>query len=138
MKEYSKEELEELYKELPEDLQKALFSNEIGEKVQAFCYERDILEEEVINKILKKLGYVFLGLLSPNEFKEEMKTDKVKDFDIIWAKINNEVLMELKDGLDALYEISLTFEKIEDRPISKEKRKKRERKASDKYLEPLD
>lgn len=128
MKDYSKEELQELYEELPKDLQEALFSKEIGKKIQEFCYENNILDQDFINGILKKIAYVFLGLLNPNDFKKELKGHEA-----INDRINNEIFLELKDSLEAFYDIKLKFKKI----VPK-KKKTKEIKNKDKYLEPIE
>jgi len=130
MKDYPKEELQELYQGLPEDLQKALFSNEVGENVQRFCDESDIVEEEIPIKILKLVGYVFLGILDPTEFSESLTEEGIKDAKIIADKINNEVFMRTKDSLEILYDIKLNLKKIEE--------KKKEPRKADKYLESIE
>jgi len=133
MAEYTKEQLWELYKQLPEDLQKAVFSEDIGEKVQGICYDNNVIDDKIFIEILKNVGYVFLGLLAPQDFKknlESLKTDNAKE---IYARINNEVLAELRESLESLYGVKITFEKTGNKPVKKDMIKK-----SDKYLEPLE
>ena len=113
MAEYTKEQLWELYEQLPEDLQEAVFSEDIGNKVQGICNDNNVLDNKVFTEILKNVGYVFLGLLGPSDFRktleEELKIDNAKN---IYARINNEVFAERKDSLEALYGIKIAFEKM--------------------------
>jgi len=63
MPDYPKEQLRELYKDLPKDLQKATFSEEVATNIQEVCAENNITDDDVIFDITKNIGYVFLGLL---------------------------------------------------------------------------
>lgn len=125
MAEYTKEQLEELYKQLPEDLQEAVYSEEIGKKVQEICYDNNAIENEAYIEILKNVGYVFLGLLTISDLK-----DKLKDSEEIFTRINNEIFAELKDSLEDLYGTKIKFEKIEEKP--------KKPKRADNYLEPIE
>ncbi|KPJ54776.1 hypothetical protein AMJ47_03455 [Parcubacteria bacterium DG_72] len=139
MAEYTKEQLWELYEQLPEDLQKAVFSEDIGNKVQGICYDNNITDDKVFIEILKNVGYVFLGLLSPSDFskvlEEELKLDNAKE---VYARINNEVFAELRESLEALYETKIKFEKMEKPASAKATAEETKIKKQDKYLEPLD
>jgi len=139
MAEYTKEQLEELYNQLPEDLQKAVFSQKIGEKIQKTCYENKIIDQKDFLKILKNVGYVFLGLLSPEEFKDVLeKKLKVKNAKRVWQTINNEVFMELKQSLEALYQNKIEFQKIEILNPVKAESEKPKPQETDKYRELIE
>lgn len=133
MAEYSKEELKELYDQLPEDLQEAVFSKEIGQKVQGICYDNNVIERKDFMEILKNVGYVFLGLLDPEGFKKNLKKLKIRNIEEIAARINNEVFIELRESLEALYNIKIGYEKSKRRPVEKTGPKKH-----DKYLELIE
>ena len=125
MAEYSKEQLWELYEQLPENLKQAVFSVEIGELIKKICDESDL--KDSYSTVLKQVGYVFLGILSPNEFKETLENP------IAFTRINNEVFLNFKNDLDLLYETDI--ERIEEQkknPIVKKGT------GSDKYLEPIE
>lgn len=132
MKEYSKEQLWELYKELPEDLQKAIFSEEIGNVIREICLKNDVTDENQCALILKYTGYVFLGLLSPNEllniFEREIEIEKILA-EKISKDINNKVFLNLKESINGLYNIELREEIIEE--VKKIKK-------IDKYKEPIE
>lgn len=132
MEEYSKEQLRELYKELPDDLQKAVFSEEIGNIIGEICSENNITDEKKTALILKSIGYVFLGLLPPAEllniFEKEMAIEKILA-EKIFKNINNKILLTLKESINGLYNIELkeeTFEEI------------KQIKKPDKYKEPIE
>lgn len=134
MEKYSKEELWDLYEQLPKDLQGAIFSEEIGKKVEEILKENNVKSQEKVLNIIKGIGYVFLGLISPNELKENIlkKEFKIKESDAekIFSAINNEIFSELKNSLEALYEIKI--EVPEKTPIKSSPPKK------DTYREPIE
>jgi len=131
MAEYTKEQLWELYSQLPEDLQKAVFSEEIGKTVHRICQENNVLDEKTATLVLKNVGYVFLGLLTLEEFKTSLKKElKIKNGQAlnIFGKVNQEVFSTVKESLEALYGI-----KIETPPEKPEKPK-----TPDQYREPIE
>jgi len=106
MAEYSKEELWGLYEQLPEDLKKATFSEEVGQIIQDVCDKNGITDDGLIFNITKNVGYVFLGLLSPEEFpdvlEKELKIEK-KQAEKINFQITTKVFIPLKNSLEKLY-----------------------------------
>jgi len=106
MAEYSKEELWGLYEQLPEDLKKATFSEEVGQIIQDICDKNGITDDGLIFNITKNVGYVFLGLLSPEEFpdvlEKELKIEK-KQAEKINFQITTKVFIPLKNSLEKLY-----------------------------------
>ncbi len=132
MFDYTKEQLWDLYKQLPKDLQRATFSEEIGQKIRNVCLENEVTEDNLILGVTKTVGYVFLGLLSPNKFssilQQEFKIEEEKA-DRITAEITAEIFFSLKETLEALYEIKIENPKI---PPKKDLIKK-----ADSYREPV-
>jgi len=134
MEEYTKEQLQELYGQLPKDLQDAVYSNKIGELVRDACQKNGL--QDSFTNILKQVGYVFLGILPPDEFK------KVLNNPAVFSKLNNEIFFNLKNSLDPLYGIKL--EKVpeakhapaaEKKPVPQQPKGEN---GSDRYLEPLE
>jgi len=129
---YTKEQLWDLYKQLPKDLQRATFSEEIGQKIRNVCLENKVTEDDLILGITKTVGYVFLGLLSPNKFssilQQELKVEKEVS-DRITAEITAEVFFSLKETLEALYEIKIENPKIPPKKVLE--------KNKDTYREPI-
>ncbi len=113
MPNYPKEQLWELYKDLPKDLQKATFSEEVAANIQKVCKENGITDDDVIFDITKNIGYVFLGLLAPNEFssvlEKELKIEK-KKAEQISSEITRFVFLPVKKSLEALYQIKIKAE----------------------------
>jgi len=136
MPDYPKEQLRELYKDLPKDLQKATFSEEVAANIQEVCKENGIADDDVIFDITKNIGYVFLGLLAPNEFsgvlEKELKIEK-KKAEQVSSEITRFVFLPLKKSLEALYQIKIKAgakTKIEETEETERKPKK-----IDKYRE---
>lgn len=68
MPDYPKEQLWQLYQNLPENLQEAGFSEDVAQNIHEICTKNGITDEDVIFDVSENLGYVFLGLLPPDEF----------------------------------------------------------------------
>lgn len=140
MPDYPKEQLWELYKSLPEDLQKAAFSEEVANNIQEICTENDITDDDTIFNISKNIGYVFLGLLPLNEFEnvleKELKIEKKKAGKIA-SEISRFVFLPVKKSLEALYGIEI---KAGIEPITKTKTKtvpEKKLKKEDRYRESI-
>lgn len=110
MLDYPKEQLWELYKNLPKDLQKAAFSEEVADNIQKICFKNEVTDDDLIFDIAKNIGYVFLGLLPPNEFSDvlekELKIEKSKAEQIA-SEITRFVFLPVKKSLEALYKIEI-------------------------------
>ncbi len=125
MPDYPKEQLWELYKELPKNLQKATFSEEVAANIQEVCKDNGITDDDVIFDITKNIGYVFLGLLPPNEFSDilekELKIEKKKAKQIS-SEITRFVFLPLKKSLEALYQTQLKAKKAKQEQVKKKDR----------------
>lgn len=135
MPDYSKEQLWELYEQLPEDLKKATFSKEIGQTIQDICKNKGITDNDLIFNITKNIGYVFLGLLIPDDFlktlKTELKIEKDKA-EQIYSEITKSVFSPLKKSLEDLYETKIETKKSIDEEETRPKPIKK-----DSYREPI-
>ncbi len=113
MPNYPKEQLWELYKGLPEDLRKATFSEEVAKNIREICAKSGLIDEDLIFDIAKNVGYVFLGLLAPGDFKnvleKELKMEKAKAEEIA-SEIKRFVFLPLKQSLEALYRSEIKSE----------------------------
>ena len=136
MPDYPKEQLWELYKDLPKDLQKATFSEEVAANIQEICKKNGITDDDVIFDITKNIGYVFLGLLAPNEFSDvlekELKIEKKKAKQIS-SEITRFIFLPLKKSLEALYQI-----KIKAGAKTEVKETEKRPKKIDKYKETIE
>lgn len=141
MPDYPKEQLWELYKNLPEDLQKAAFAEEVANNIQEICTKNGVTDDDIIFDVAKNIGYVFLGLLPPNEFEEvlekELKIEK-KKAEKLSSQITRFVFLPVKKSLEALYKIEIkTGIKPTAAPLPTETPKKKTKKK-DKYREPIE
>ena len=138
---YSKKQLWELYKQLPQELKDAIFSVENAEKISNICSSAGI-EGNVISQIAKYTGYVLMGILPPNELqpvleKEEgLKKNIAKE--IAW-QINRFIFLPVKNSLEALYGAKITpaleeasSQKSQGAPVKNKKIKE------DKYREKIE
>lgn len=112
MPNYPKEQLWQLYKNLPKDLQEATFSKEVAQNINEICTKNGIIDEDAILKVAKNVGYVFLGLLPPNEFsyilEKELELGKSKA-ELIAAEITRFVFLPVRNSLEALYKMELSL-----------------------------
>jgi len=141
MPDYPKEQLWELYKNLPKDLQKTTFSKEVAANIQEICTKNEVTDDDLIFDITKNIGYVFLGLLPPNELSDvlekELKIEKSKAEQIA-SEITRFVFLPVKKSLEALYKIEIkpgVKPKVTSLPSETELPKKKPKKG-DKYREP--
>lgn len=142
MPDYPKDQLWQLYKELPKDLQEAGFSEKVTQNIHEICAKNDISDEDIIFDVIKNVGYVFLGLLPPNELQDileyELKIEKVKA-EKIANEISRFVFLPLKKSLEALYKIKIkpgikpTIDPSVKEIFEEEKPKKK-----DTYREPIE
>jgi len=142
MPEYPKEQLLQLYKNLPKDLQKAIFSEENTRNLREICLKNGVRDEDIIFELTKNLGYVFFGLLSPNELQDvlekELKIEKSKAEQIA-SEISRFIFLPVKNSLEALYNIEIKPSlKPKILPLSSKAALKRKPKKGDKYREPIE
>ncbi len=111
MPDYPKEQLQELYKNLPKDLREAGFSKENAKNIHEICVKNDITDEDVIFDVAKNTGYVFLGLLPPSEFsyilEKDLKLEKSKA-ELIASEITRFVFLPVRSSLEALYKMKIS------------------------------
>lgn len=148
MPNYSKEQLSELYNNLPEDLKKTASSDDTAYNIQEICTENGVTDDDDIFDIAKNIGYVFLGLLPPNElsyvFEKEIDLEKSKA-ELIASEIIRFVFLPVKTSLETLYkmEIRPTIKPGADITVPRQKTSvlpdlKKNAAKKDTYREPLE
>lgn len=99
----------ELYKKLPPELQDTLFSDEVGENIVEICARHEV--SETLDFIIDGVSDVFLGVLPPNEFldnlKKELKTEPAMTRRII-HEINRFIFFPVKGSLENIYDLQMT------------------------------
>lgn len=110
MPDYPKDQLWELYENLPKELQEAIWAEKNADFISGICSRNGIQEDKTISEIAKNITYILLGLLSPNELtqvlEKEVKIEK-KQAKQIALEVNRFVLLPVKDSLEALYKIEI-------------------------------
>jgi hypothetical protein len=119
---YNKDQLWELYNELPEDLKGAIFSEKTAMNVWDICSKNGVKEDK-ISDVAQLVGQVFLGLIPPQDLKKEIKKglkinqEKAKR---ISQEIERFVFFSVKNSLAELYGIEYSPKKPEKKKVSKE------------------
>ena len=115
MFEYSKEQLQNLYKQLPENLKQATFSEKIGREIREICDKNGVQDLNLTTEVTQSVGYVFLGLLSPNKvsrfLENNLKLQK-EQANKIAVDLIKVIFIPLKKTLDTMYDIKLVVPKI--------------------------
>lgn len=101
-KEYSTEEVWKLYDKLPQELQEAIFSVETAKNMGEICKRNEI--EDKVSEIAKRVGYVLLGLLPPEDFREYLEQELGKETaKSVSHEINRFIFFPVKQSLAELY-----------------------------------
>ena len=141
LKDYTPEQFWKLYKNLPEELQKAIFSEETANNIYDVC-ERNEIEE--VSKVAKIVGFILLGVLSPDELKEILEEElklKTEIAERTFQEINRFILYPVKESIESLYGTEIArvilkkkFPSLEGKPASS---KPTPPKKEDVYREPI-
>lgn len=140
MPNYPREQLLDLYKALPKELQTAIFSADNADKVLDICQRNGLTEDKIISEIARNTGYVLLGILPPEELQrvleKEIGLKKSTAKQIAW-EINRFIFFPVRPFLEALYQTDLM--KISGgakAPIERQETEKTAKK--DRYREPIE
>ena len=108
-KEYTREELRQLYIKLPQEIKEAVSADETANEIEEICRKNGIVDERV-GEISDLTRNVLFGILPPDEFQkileEEVKLDK-KRAEEIAREINRFVFYPVKSILEELYKIEI-------------------------------
>ncbi len=136
------DQLWKLYKNIPKDLQKAIFSVETADSVFDICEKNNINE---IHEMAKIVGDSLIGILPPKEIEESLKkrlglsSEKATK---VSREIDRFILYPLRDSLTELYGEELEIietETKEEKPKNKNQKKDKKIKPSkDSYREPTE
>jgi hypothetical protein len=89
---------------LPEDLKKALFDEEISNKIYEMG-EKFNVPKEKMEALAQISGKVFLGVLVLENLKEELKTNlgiSPEDAEGLYQNLNDEIFSKYKESLDLI------------------------------------
>ncbi|MDO8264755.1 MAG: hypothetical protein Q7T34_00070 [Candidatus Parcubacteria bacterium] len=105
LKKYTQEELWKLYNKLPEELRSVIFAEDTANSIREICIRNDITDER-IGKIAEYVGYVLLGLLTPEEIEQEIEEElgeNKKQAKKVAQEINRFIFFPVKNSLETLY-----------------------------------
>jgi len=108
---YTQEQLLELYQNLPEDLKEAVFSEKTAQNIQDICTRSGVTERKTPEKVAKYTGYVLLGVLPPNEFQETLEKEVKLEKEVakkVSQEINRFIFYPMESSLEKLYKIEIT------------------------------
>lgn len=107
MKEYTDQQIAQMYNDLPEDLKEAIFSVEMSSVVEKIGKEYQ-LNIEQIGDLANETGMVMLGVTHPDEFisslSERLEVDKEKSSSIA-HKVNDQIFKPVRDSLRKIHNI---------------------------------
>jgi hypothetical protein len=137
-REYTQEELWELYEKLPKELKEVVFAGETAEHISSTC-GRFSINEKTIREVAKYVRNVLLGLLTPEDFQrvleEDLKLEKETARNLS-QEIDRFIFYPVKPALEQLYGAEKTEEKKTTEEVIIEQPKKNT--GQDKYREPIE
>lgn len=147
LKQYTEEQLGQVYEKLPEELKEAIFAVDTAENIGTVGETYGITDER-LNEIARYAGYVLMGLLLPQEFpgvlEQELKLPKVLA-EAIGKNINRLVFYPVRPSLERLHrmEIEVSARVVTPEPSAGEgeasaEKPRQEPKGPDSYREPIE
>ena len=107
MKNFTEEQIAQMYDNLPEDLKDAIFGLEMNEIVEKIGRENQ-LNIEQIGDLANETGMVMLGVTHPNEFignlADRLEVDKEKARAIA-GEINEQIFKKVRESLRKVHNI---------------------------------
>lgn len=106
--EYTKQQLQERLKSLPQDIRDALFAAETADVIEAMEDRYDLTPEQVKN-ISKETGYLMMGITKPQDYVQKLtKTigvprDKAS---FIAQEVNRTILHPIRDSLKQIHGVA--------------------------------
>jgi len=140
MPDYPKEQLWELYENLPQELKGIIFSEKTADIIYNSCFRNGVKDREKISEVAKNTGYVLLGLIPPEELQNILKKEiKLKEevAKKIFSEINRFIFYPVKEILEKLYETEIDKE-IKTAPLKEKPQTKKSVRKRDKYREPIE
>lgn len=101
---YTREQLEEQYRKLPEVLKNALLGVEVAERIYAIGTRAGFTMEE-IGVVAEETGFIILGLDHPQKFIEKLSL-RLKDRErarSVALEINEQIFMPLREALKSAH-----------------------------------
>lgn len=144
IKPYSKDELWRIYEKLPQELKKAVFSNDTAEDIFNTCQRHDVNN---VADVATYAGYVLMGLILPQDFPKTLEQDAKLSPETAGAvsqDLNRLVFYPVKPALEQLHriEIEVTAKVVTPQPQEEgqpeEQEPEQKPRGEDTYREPLE
>ncbi len=129
-KQYTKDELWQIYEKLPDNLKEAVFSMETADAIWNIC-ERNEIDE--VSELSKLVGYVLLGILPPSEFQKSLETELKLAPEVakkVFQEIHRQIFYPVQTELSKLYPTEVMpaapapattqGKPVEEKPVEKE------------------
>lgn len=117
MKNFTEEQISQMYDNLPEDLKEAIFGVEMSNIVEKIG-RKHTLNIEQIGDLANETGMVMLGVTHPDEFiinlTDRLKIDKEKSRTIA-QEINEQIFKPVRDSLRKIHNIREEEEQNQDK-----------------------
>ena len=125
LKQYTQEQLDKIYENLPKELQESLFSPETAQDIGEVGETYGVIDER-LNKIAEYVGYVLMGLILPQEFVGTLEKRVNLPHTLAEAiarDLNGLIFYPVKPALEQLHGIEITpsGKPIEDPEAKEEK-----------------
>ena len=100
------EELKEKFLNIPEDIQEAISSNEVNEKLLALADKYELQFDEA-EELTKEIGYIMLGLRQKKDFVKNIQKASGLNFEKskeMAEEINNTIFADIRESLRKIHE----------------------------------
>lgn len=133
IKEYNDEQLQRLFKNLPEELQEAILSMETADNIWNISERYDI---EKVSTLAKRVGNVLVGILHPSEFQAVLEKELGLETEVakkVTREINRFIFYPVRPFLERLYE----GEAVTPEASTPKEKEKSVNNSQDTYREPI-
>ena len=99
------EELKEKFLNIPEDIQEAISSNEVNEKLLALADKYELQFDEA-EELTKEIGYIMLGLRQKKDFVKNIQKASGLNFEKskeMAEEINNTIFADIRESLRKIH-----------------------------------
>ncbi len=140
MLKYSKEQILQLYKTLPDELKEAINAEQTTDIIEETSNKYNLSDAQT-TALVNSISEVLMGLLPPDEFQAKLESVGMESNDAknMRLSINRFVFYPVRQALDALYKTQISVPGAVDQTSPEQKSREREApKKQDTYRETFD
>ena len=141
MPNYPREQLLDLYKSLPKELQVAIFSADNADKMLDICKRNGVNDDKIISEIAKNSGYVMMGVLPPSDLQKTIEKEaglKKEIAEKVAWEISRFIFLPVRQFLEPLYNMNFGKSDSASGLIAKVEKPASKKKSSDSYRETVE